>query len=249
MQGQAVGNGQKLRERAALCYLRAWRLRAIPRLFLLAVTVILSQTLAFEAGVIRYGVAEAMPLGAENSSVKIDLIKNSFLVAHLDEYEEDDEDDDDDREGRRRHKNCHRKKHYRFCGPKSLNVETIQDLNFGRVVADSRHGGTVVIHADTGSKTVNRLYDAGGVHSRAEFEIKGKPNKHFVITLPARIVLPISSGKEPRVGRFTAFPSTTGTLGADGKAIIFIGGTLKLGPTQQGGEGSGPVPIYVDYVR
>jgi hypothetical protein len=214
------------------------------RVFWILILVIM---LALEGGAIQSGNAGAITLDAENSFAQINLKKKSFLVAHL--KEDDEEDDWKNKKDHRRYKNCHRKKHFQFCGSKSLRIKTIQDLKFGRVVGDSQHGGTVKIHADTGSKTVRRLYDAGGFHSRAEFEIKGKPDKHFVITLPAQIVLPVSSGKEPRVRKFTAFPSTTGKLGSDGKARVFIGATLKLGPTQNGGEGSGPVPIYVDYVR
>lgn len=174
-------------------------------------------------------------------------VSEATSIVHL---EKDDEDDNrQDGEEHPKHKHCRYKKHYKFCGHKTLKIETIQDLKFGRVVGDSQHSGTVVIHADTGSKTVSRLYDAGGFHSRAEFEIIGKPNKKFIVTLPNKVRLPISTDKRPKIGRFTIFPSSTGRFGPNGKAKVFVGATLKLGPTDRGGEGSGTVPIYVDYIR
>lgn len=198
-------------------------------------------------GFLAPGISEALPSSVLNASSQPELGGQSFLVAHLDE---DDRDDDwKDEEGHRKYKKCHRNNRHHFCGHKSLDVKTIQDLKFGKVVGDSQHGGTVVIHADTGSKTVNQLYDAGGFHSRAEFEIIGKPEKKFVISLLPQIVLPSNVITKPSVESFTVFPSSMGTFGPDGKARVYIGATLKLGPIQQGGEGSGSVPLYVDYVR
>ncbi|GJL77820.1 MAG: hypothetical protein NPINA01_08090 [Nitrospinaceae bacterium] len=221
----------------------------VPCITLLAILV---QTLLL-------GGSEATSLSVANFSAQQEPGQGRFLVAHLQDNDGDEDDsndendrDEEDRDDEKRHKKykkCHYKKHFHFCGPRSLRLKTIDDLKFGRVIADSQQGGSVVIHADTGSKTVNQLYDAGGFHSRAQFEIKGKPYKKFVIALPDKITLPANTGIRSRVGRFTVFPSTIGRFGRDGKARVFIGGTLKLGPTKQGGEGSGPVPIYVDYVR
>jgi uncharacterized protein DUF4402 len=218
-----------------------------PRALLITLLVIIGQMAALGGVVLSPRTSDALSSSASQVSPQPEFVGKSFLVAHL---EEDDRDDDwQGGGGHRRHKKCHRRNHYHFCGSKSLMIKTIQELKFGRVVGDSRHGGDVVIHADTGSKTVNRLYDAGGFHSRAEFEIMGKPEKKFVVTLPSKIELPNITTTKPRVESFTVFPSSTGTFGPDGKARLFIGATLKVGPTQQGGEGSGPVPIYVDYVR
>jgi len=169
-----------------------------------------------------------------------------LLIASRDENERDDrgEDDEDEVRGYRK---CRHGRSHKPCGHRELKVKMVRDLNFGRVVGDAQQGGTVVIHADTGSKTVTRLYDGGGAHSRAEFEIHGQPNKQFAVMLPPEVVLAASGNS--KVERFTIFPSSSGTFGPDGKARVFVGATLALGPHRQGGEGSAPVSIYVDYLR
>ncbi len=68
----------------------------------------------------------------------------------------------------------------------------------------------------------------GGGHGPAVFLVLGAPNARFVIQLPQEIVLHGPRGVV-RLREFVSSPPHFGTLGADGKALVYVGATLDLG--------------------
>lgn len=128
----------------------------------------------------------------------------------------------------------------------------LQALNFGRIVADSLSGGTVVIDASTGNKTVSGgLTGIIGGHGRGVLEVTGDPSREFTITLPTELIISGKVGggvQTMRLTNFTSSPSSTGITGPDGRAIVFIGATATLIPGQPGSIYNNAVNVFVDYV-
>lgn len=137
-------------------------------------------------------------------------------------------------------------------GPISVS-RVLEPLNFGRVVGDSLIGGTVIINASNGIKTVSGgLTEIIGGHSRGEFEVTGDPSQGFSITLPTEVITAGKAGtggvQTLRLTDFTSSPSGTGVTGPDGKAVVFIGATATLIPGQPGAIYNHAASVIVDYL-
>lgn len=145
-------------------------------------------------------------------------------------------------------KDSHGPKDFGNSGKQNLSVEFIEGLNFGKVSANSNFAGRVVINPQTGLKETYGTYDLGGDYSRAELEIRGVPQARFLLTLPRKVVLSGRGSVATKVTDFKAYPSTAGVLGADGKAIVYLGATLTLQANQKGAESSGRINMFVDYL-
>ncbi len=128
-----------------------------------------------------------------------------------------------------------------------LNVEFIEGLSFGKVMAGN-NSGKVVINPITGQKETYGSFDLGGDYHRGEIEVKGVPGKRFYVSLPRVVVLHTRGKKSIRLTDFTVHPSSTGTLGSDGRAVIYLGATLTLRPSQQGARSKGRINVFVDYI-
>ena len=133
-------------------------------------------------------------------------------------------------------------------GKKNLKVGFMEDLNFGAVSSDPSFSGKVVINPATGMKEVYGAYDLGGSYSRGELKISGAPLAKFLLTLPKKVVLRGKGGVAIKLTEFKAHPSTTGVLGPDGQAIVYLGATLTLQANQRGIKSSGNIHIFVDYL-
>ena len=138
-----------------------------------------------------------------------------------------------------------------FGGPISITLQT--DLEFGTIAGDGTFPGTVTIDPITGNKTVGGgAYDFGGLHSRAEFEVKGTKDAIFTITLPASVTL-TSGGNSMTLDNFTSTPSGTGDLSTEGdlpgngKATVYVGAILQVGTNQAAGTYSGAFTVIVNY--
>ena len=169
-----------------------------------------------------------------------------------------DKDDDKDKD-----RECERRNYRGKCKPiKKLKVRNLHKLQFGET-APNRSGGTrVVIEPRTGSKKVFKGVNLGGEHGPAEFELKGQPNKRFVVDIPEKIVLQGKAGRGPRVSKFTAYLASNnrskhskkrkrqliGHLGRDGKAKLLIGGTLFLKKGRMTGKFKAPCDVFVEYL-
>ena len=138
-----------------------------------------------------------------------------------------------------------------FGGP--ISITLVGDLAFGTVAGDGTSPGTVTIDPMTGNKTVGGgAYNFGGLHSRAEFEVKGTRYATFTITLPASVTLN-SGGNSMTLNNFTSTPSGTGDLSTvgdlpgNGKATVYVGATLQVGTNQPAGTYSGAFTVIVNY--
>lgn len=138
-----------------------------------------------------------------------------------------------------------------FGGPISITLQA--NLEFGTIAGDGTFPGAVTIDPVTGNKTVGGgAYDFGGLHSRAEFEVKGTRYATFTITLPASVTLN-SGGNSMTLNNFTSTPSGTGVLSTagdlpgNGKATVCVGATLQVGAGQAAGVYSGAFTVIVNY--
>ncbi len=150
---------------------------------------------------------------------------------------------------------------------KPIVIRVLQDLAFGSYVAGNTIGGQISINPETGRKSALGAFTAGGDHSRGEYEITGEPNQRFVVTLPATgFNLAGQQNQGPQLHRFSVYivsgaahgnprgavdPGSgnrvTGTLGPDGKATLYLGGTLVTRPGNRGGFNSS-FDFFVDYL-
>lgn len=230
------------------------------RAFRITLLISMGWMIALTGGFFGPGVSEAMPLNAVNSSLQPYPEQKRFLVAHL----EGDERDGDD--GHKR--DCERKSYKSLksrkgkCRPlKKLEVNKRHELKFGAIVSNRTGETRVVIDPVTGNKTVFAGVDLGGSSGPAVFEVEGQPNRRFVVTLPRQIVMTGKAGKGHQVTELIAYlPSNRGPksrngdgsafgyLGNDGKAKLFVGGTMLFGPRQPVGKFKAPFDVIVDYV-
>lgn len=152
---------------------------------------------------------------------------------------------------------------------KKLQIRPVDDLRFGRFIADNLLGGQIIIDPVTGNKKMVGAFNAGGDHSRAEYQITGEPNKKFVVTLPAHGFNLDAKQTGPQVERFSVYivnsgspvtndntqgihpgPRQTviGQLGPDGRATLFVGGTLVARPKLGSKTFNRSTDIFVDYL-
>lgn len=131
---------------------------------------------------------------------------------------------------------------------KPLSIRTLQDLSFGRLSADSHLRGNVVINPADGNKLTQNVRNLGGLHTPAELEILGEPNKRFFVTLPDSVYVPGGNGSDYELKEFRVHPNKVGVLGPDGKAIILVGATLTIDAEHPGGQSGRSIDIFVDYL-
>ena len=129
-----------------------------------------------------------------------------------------------------------------------LTVTRLVHLEFGRILSDPLLDGAVVINPETGLRTLSGgALALGEGHSRAEYVIRGKGQRKFIITLPAGEVWLSTNIGTVKLTNFTSFPSATGRIGPDGTATVYVGATLTVGANQSAGYYSVSFPIFVDY--
>ena len=124
-------------------------------------------------------------------------------------------------------------------------IDKKSDLTFASVSAHPMNSGTVVV-GTTGGRICGKHLTCSGPVSASSFEVVGEANLSFAITLPTSVTL--SSGtNNMTVDGFTSSPVTPGILAGDGKASIFVGATLHVGPNQPFDVYSGSFIINIDY--
>jgi hypothetical protein len=205
-------------------------------------------------------------LGVEQSVEMDSADKDGFL--HMASYSDGGKDSDKDKD-KDKDKDSDCDKHYwkKHCRHhKRLKVRSLRKLRFGRVIP-VRQGAKIIIEPATGNKTVLQGIDVNGRFGPAKFEVRGQPNRRFVVTLPEGTRLKGVTRPGLRVSSYTAFfpPTNTrsrgssrgrkkskrdmvGHLGRDGKATLLVGGTLDVRGGRQMGRYRGRFPIYVDYL-
>jgi hypothetical protein len=145
---------------------------------------------------------------------------------------------------------------------KKLKIKSKHKLQFGKIASQPSGVTKIVIDPITGSKNVIGGPDLGGQYGPAKFEVTGNPGNLFVVTLPRKITLDGQTGSIIKASQLTVhIPSQqqngsfsfgtngdkVGSLGPDGKATIFIGGTLTVRPGKTSGKYVGAIPLFVDY--
>lgn len=132
---------------------------------------------------------------------------------------------------------------------KPIKVMQRQDLDFGTVASSVSTGGTVVINASTGAKSVTGgVVDLGGAHGRAEFRVTGDKNTAYTITLPTSITINAATGPgTATIDTFVSDPSSPAVLPNNGQQTVFVGATLTVGANQPPETYSGSFDIIVEY--
>ncbi|MEK6706935.1 MAG: DUF4402 domain-containing protein [Bdellovibrionota bacterium] len=122
----------------------------------------------------------------------------------------------------------------------ALSIAKVSDLDFGEAPQGSP--GKIVTPG-----TMENV-------ENASFDVNGEPGRSFVIGLPANgsIKMLINGGgapeKEIAVSDFQSFPSSSGTLGIDGKKKLFVGAARgSILGNQTAGAYSGAFSITVIY--
>lgn len=125
-------------------------------------------------------------------------------------------------------------------------------LEFGKLVRPaSGAGGTVVIDASTGVRTVS-----GGIYalaapttSKATYAVTGEGGQTFSISVPASFVMTTPGGSVTVTLTSTATGSHTlsSSIGSAGSFGFAIGGSLPITPTTKDGAYSGTFTVAVEY--
>lgn len=119
------------------------------------------------------------------------------------------------------------------------------DLAFASVTAHPTRSGTVVV-GTTGGRICGKHLTCSGPVAAGSFEVVGGANLGYAITLPTSVTLS-SSSSSMTVDGFKSSPAAAGVLAGDGKASIFVGATLHVGPNQPFDVYSGSLIINIDY--
>lgn len=130
-----------------------------------------------------------------------------------------------------------------------ISVTKISDLYFGDIKPVSRPGGSIAINPQTGAvSTVSGNFILSGSPTVAQFDLQG-PNeqKSYSYSLPASVVLRNPQGntmtisdmrvyKNPQSGQAGQGNNTgSGQTNNQGKASIYVGGTLNINANQANG--------------
>ncbi len=120
----------------------------------------------------------------------------------------------------------------------ALSADEQTELNFGRFVPGTS-AGTIVIDA---TETLNRnatggvtIITASGNPAAGKFGIYGIASQAINVGLPANnsVKLLNATNEELTIANFTV-SNANPTLGTDGSAIIYVGGTLEIPDNQAG---------------
>lgn len=120
----------------------------------------------------------------------------------------------------------------------ALSADELTELNFGRFVPGTT-AGTIIIDA---TEALNRsqsggvtIITASGNPGAGKFGIYGIASQVITVTLPADNTIKLSNatGDELTVAKFTV-SNANPTLGIDGSAIVYVGGTLNIPDNQAG---------------
>ena len=142
---------------------------------------------------------------------------------------------------------------------KPITITKTADLNFGIIVPNGTGNGSLTVTVDTAdARTIASNVDGsllGGTVSSAAFNVTGRPNATYAITLPAASfnITGTNTGATMSVGSFT---ESTGVLGGTlvvggtpglGEHAFSVGATLTVGETQAADDYTGSLNVTVAY--
>ncbi len=131
---------------------------------------------------------------------------------------------------------------------KSISIEKIADLQFGKIIAGST-AGQVQIQTD-GSRTIAAgdvvLFNQGSDHQAAAFKTIGSPNATYSLSFSSSVSLTGPTGSDPMtVDGFVH--NATRTLSDAGEESFKVGATLHVGANQAVGEYEGTFSVTAAY--
>lgn len=126
-----------------------------------------------------------------------------------------------------------------------IEVTRVQDLRFGFLAADGGADGWARIEPGSGARQVGGgVYGVGGSYGPAEFEVVGEPGAQFTVDLPNRVRI----DSTVNVHDFASVPAGVGTLGANGRATLTVGGLLEVRGRVGPGGRSDQFTVRVEYL-
>lgn len=141
-----------------------------------------------------------------------------------------------------------------------IGITAPEVLSFGKFAPGD--GGSVTI-SNSGARTKVGviLSSTLSTQTAAKFDVTGEASTTYAISHSGVAVLTGISGAALTIpstmalaktsdliaANVTEGNATTGTLAADGKQSIYVGGTLTVGATQPAGEYTGAVTVTVEY--
>lgn len=120
-----------------------------------------------------------------------------------------------------------------------LQITKVSDLDFGE--ASPGDGPKTILPGTTETR------------ENASFEVIGEPQRCFQIILPQKnSVKMVNSGggvgREIMIQEFSSYPSRTGTLGSNGKSMVYVGATREaISSRQKTGDYLGQFYVTVVY--
>lgn len=142
---------------------------------------------------------------------------------------------------------------------KPITITKTADLNFGIIVPNGTGNGSLTVTVDTAdTRSIAGNVDGsllGGTVSSAAFNVTGRPNATYAITLPAAPfnIIGTNTGATMPVSAFTESTGAGGgtlTVGATpglGEHSFSVGATLTVGETQAADDYTGTLSVTVAY--
>jgi len=134
-----------------------------------------------------------------------------------------------------------------------ISLYKMGDLSFGQIIP-ATIAGSVTIHPTYGRSMSGVTVLPASFSSAALFKVTGKPNTHYVISLPVSASISTTGGAAMIIDHFIAVPDSDilgsppyASLGAGGYDMLRIGATLHIGANQVSGEYNGTFDIVVSY--
>jgi len=129
----------------------------------------------------------------------------------------------------------------------TLSLVNQADMVFGDI-ASSNAPGAVILSPSGTRLTVGGTFISSTVSSGpAVFDVVGRPNAVYAITLPVSVVLSGASGNSMVVDSFTSQPANTGLTDTGGQQNLFVGGRLNVNSNQAIGAYSGIMTVTIVY--
>ena len=129
----------------------------------------------------------------------------------------------------------------------ALQVEVLEEIDFGRVVANRQQAGTVRLDANRNATATGGSEALPGARSITRIRVKGSPNQQVMAMLPSTATLQGRRGGTLQLSAFQVLPDTTQTLDASGVATFTIISTLNMPANATDGRYMADVFVNFDY--
>lgn len=125
-------------------------------------------------------------------------------------------------------------------------ISKSRDLALGVIAVGQNTAGAITIAAtDNGTRSENNAKGFGTVSS-AKYDVTGEPAYTYSVDVPATVTL-THAGDNTATIIFTPLKSDPTALNAEGKGVVFVGGTLNVPAKQKAGAYTGQFNVTVAY--